>query len=111
VALRPPSRNHRKGARTAKQRLAAGIKLPAAQALGAMARHIPKSLLSIEGPIDHRTFREITYAEEDGVGTVAFDFYNGAMNTKQCYRLRNAFLYARSRPTSAAGISGQTAFI
>lgn len=49
--------------------LAAGIKLPAAQALGAMARHIPKSLLSIEAPIGHRTFREITYAEEDGVGT------------------------------------------
>jgi putative two-component system protein, hydrogenase maturation factor HypX/HoxX len=29
------------------------------------------------------TFREITYAEEDGVGTIAFDFYNGAMNKRR----------------------------
>src|SRR5262249_38487585 len=26
-------------------------------------------------------------------------FYNGAMSTAQCYRLRDAFLYARSRTT------------
>jgi len=25
----------------------------------------------------------------------SFDFYNGAMSTAQCYRLRDAFLYAR----------------
>jgi putative two-component system hydrogenase maturation factor HypX/HoxX len=32
-----------------------------------------------------------------GVGYLHFDFYNGAMSTDQCWRLREAYLYARSR--------------
>jgi putative two-component system hydrogenase maturation factor HypX/HoxX len=90
----------------ADQCLAAGMKLPAAQALGAMARHIPNSSLSIEAPAGYRTFREITYVEEGGTGYIAFDFYNGAMNTEQCYRLRDAFLYARGRPTKVIALLG-----
>ena len=35
-------------------------------------------------PADHRTFREIVYTEEDEVGYLSFDFYNGAMSTSQC---------------------------
>jgi putative two-component system hydrogenase maturation factor HypX/HoxX len=31
------------------------------------------------------------------VGYLHFDFYNGAMSTEQCRRLREAYLYARSR--------------
>src|SRR5262249_5697986 len=42
---------------------------------------------------------EIVYTEEAQIGYLSFEFYNGAMSTTQCYRLRNAFLYARSRPT------------
>jgi putative two-component system hydrogenase maturation factor HypX/HoxX len=86
--------------------MAAGLKLPAVQALGAVARQIPRSLLSIEAPAGYRTFREITYTEENGAGYIAFDFYNGAMNTEQCYRLRNAFLYARSQPTKVIVLLG-----
>ncbi|MFH0342437.1 MAG: hypothetical protein ACHBNF_09970 [Chromatiales bacterium] len=56
-------------------------------------------MLSIGAPMDFRTFREIRYAEKDQVGYLYFDFYNGAMNTEQRYRLRDAFLAARARPT------------
>ena len=57
-------------------------------------------------PTDHRTFREIVYAEEGQVGYLSFDFYNGAMSTAQCYRLRDAFLHARSRPTRVIALLG-----
>jgi putative two-component system hydrogenase maturation factor HypX/HoxX len=72
------------------------IKLPATQVLGPLLRSVPDSPLSIDAPLDHRTFREIVYSEEDEVGYLSFDFYNGAMSTLQCYRLRDAFLHARA---------------
>ena len=40
---------------------------------------------------------EIAYEEAAGVGYLHFDFYNGAMSTGQCRRLREAYRYARSR--------------
>ncbi len=84
----------------------AGIKLPATQALGSLLRDVPKVRLPIHAPADHRTFHEIIYTEEDGVGYLSFDFYNGAMSTPQCRRLRSAFLYARSRPTKVIVLLG-----
>lgn len=92
--------------RVAEQARVAGIKLPATSVLGPMARDIPEVPLSNATPNGCETFREITYTEEDGVGYLAFDFYNGAMSTEQCYRLRNAFLYARTRPTKVIVLSG-----
>jgi putative two-component system hydrogenase maturation factor HypX/HoxX len=77
----------------------AGIKLPATQVLGSLLLGVPEAPLPIDAPEDHRTFREIVYTEEDEVGYLAFDFYNGAMSTSQCTRLREAFRHARSRPT------------
>ena len=83
----------------------AGIKLPAIQVLGEFF-HPPTSMLSIGAPMDFRTFREIRYAEKDQVGYLYFDFYNGAMATSQCYRLRDAFLAARARPTKVIVLFG-----
>ncbi len=83
----------------------AGIKLPAIQVLGEFF-HTPTAMLSIGAPIDFCTFREIRYAEKDQVGYLYFDFYNGAMSTEQCYRLRDAFLAARARPTKAIVLFG-----
>ena len=83
----------------------AGVKLPAMQVLGEFF-HPPTSALSIGAPMDFRTFREIRYAEKDQVGYLYFDFYNGAMSTEQCYRLRDAFLAARARPTKAIVLFG-----
>lgn len=85
---------------------ASDIKLPAVQALGAAGRRLPSSDLPIHAPRDHQTFREITYTERDGIGMIVFDFYNGAMSTQQCYRLRNAILFARTRPTRVIVLLG-----
>ena len=88
----------------------AGVKLPATQVLGPSLRGVPESPLPIDAPDDHRTFREIVYAEEGGVGYLSFDFYNGAMSTAQCRRLRDAFLHARSRPTRVIALLGGADF-
>lgn len=83
-----------------------GIKLPAADILGPLLRGAPESTLSVEEEVDYRTYRDIRYVERDGVGHIHFDFYNGAMSTEQCYRLRDAFLLARSRPTRVIVLHG-----
>ena len=66
----------------------------------------PRRHLPIDAPADHRSFREIVYTEEDEVGYLSFDFYNGAMSTSQCTRLRDAFLHARARPTRVIVLLG-----
>jgi putative two-component system protein, hydrogenase maturation factor HypX/HoxX len=83
----------------------ATIKLPATLALGPRAANLPWSPLPIHAA-DYRTFQEIRYEEEQGVGRLFFDFYNGAMSTDQCYRLRDAFLFARSQPTRVIELRG-----
>jgi putative two-component system protein, hydrogenase maturation factor HypX/HoxX len=84
----------------------ATIKLPATLALGPPAANLPWSPLPIDHATDYRTFQEIRYEEEQGVGRLFFDFYNGAMSTHQCYRLRDAFLFARSQPTRVIELRG-----
>ncbi|HUI21156.1 MAG TPA: enoyl-CoA hydratase-related protein [Methylocella sp.] len=88
----------------------AGIKLPATQVLGQLLTGVPEAPMPIDAPADHRTFREIVYSEEDRVGYLSFDFYNGAMSTSQCTRLRDAFLHARSRPTRVIVLLGGADF-
>jgi putative two-component system protein, hydrogenase maturation factor HypX/HoxX len=88
----------------------AGVKLPAARVLGPLLRGVPEAPLPIDAPVDHRTFREIVYTEEDQVGYLSFDFYNGAMSTSKCTRLRDAFLHARSRPTRVIVLQGGADF-
>lgn len=90
----------------AERRPIAGIKLPAAQILGSQLVDVPEAPLPIDAPADHHTFREIVYTEEDQIGYLSFDFYNGAMSTSQCTRLRDAFLYVRSRPTRVIVLMG-----
>jgi putative two-component system hydrogenase maturation factor HypX/HoxX len=89
---------------------APGIKLPATQVLGPLLRGVPEAPLPLDAPAGHRTFREIVYTEEDQVGYLSFDFYNGAMSTSQWYRLRDAFLHARSRPTRVIVLLGGADF-
>ena len=71
---------------------------------------MPDAPLPIDAPLDHRTFREIVYSEEDEIGYLSFDFYNGAMSTLQCYRLRDAYLHARARPTRVIVLLGGADF-
>jgi putative two-component system hydrogenase maturation factor HypX/HoxX len=81
------------------------FKLPAVHALALVDRkpQVPEipSRLHAPLPAEH-TYREISYQEDAGVGYLRFDFYNGAMSTEQCKRLRDAYLYARSRRQTRA---------
>ena len=76
------------------------FKLPATRALelAGVAVDAPEVPIAVDAalPAEH-TFREIAYEEHAGVGYLHFDFYNGAMSTEQCRRLRDAYLLARSR--------------
>lgn len=87
-----------------------GIKLPATQVLGearlrGVAARALKPATSVAGRRDHG-YRQIRYREVGAVGYLHFDFYNGAMSTLQCDRLRTAFLHARQRPTRAIVLLG-----
>jgi putative two-component system protein, hydrogenase maturation factor HypX/HoxX len=81
----------------------APFKLPATRALevAGIIPDAPEIPVALHAPIPPGyTYREISYEEKAGVGYLNFDFYNGAMSTEQCRRLREAYHYARSRRTT-----------
>lgn len=80
-----------------KAKLEEAFKLPATLALGGDAATIPEHALSPFATVDYATFREIRYEEEGEIGYLHFDFYNGAMNTDQCNRLRASVRQAKER--------------
>ncbi len=59
---------------------------------------------------DGRTYRDIWYEERQAVGYLHFEFYNGAMSTDHCQRLREAFLLICRRPTKVIVLMGGTDF-
>src|SRR5262249_25853340 len=85
------------------------FKLPATLALelAGVEPDVPDVGVALDGraPADH-TYREIGYEEHAGVGYLRFEFYNGAMSTGQCLRLRDAYAYARARETRAIVLLG-----
>lgn len=77
------------------------FKLPATRLLAEQVRDLP------EVSADESTgYREIWYQEEGEVGYLHFPFYNGAMGSEQCERLRQAFIQARRRPTRIIVLMG-----
>jgi putative two-component system hydrogenase maturation factor HypX/HoxX len=81
------------------------FKRPAAFALGAAADGLP----SVDGDPTDETGSgsgEILYQECGAVGYLHFDFYNGALSTAQCERLRAAYARARRRPTRVIVLMG-----
>jgi putative two-component system protein, hydrogenase maturation factor HypX/HoxX len=90
------------------------FKLPATRALELAGR--PPEVREVAAPLHKwpgakQTYRDIWYEENAGVGYLHFDFYNGAMSTEQCRRLREAYLYARSRRrTKVIVLTGGTDF-
>jgi putative two-component system protein, hydrogenase maturation factor HypX/HoxX len=77
------------------------FKLPATRALALAGVRLdaPEVTEAVRVSLPHgRTYREITYEELGEVGYLRFDFYNGAMSTDQCHRLREAYLASRARP-------------
>ncbi|TMC20822.1 MAG: hypothetical protein E6J36_12545 [Chloroflexi bacterium] len=82
------------------------FKLPATQVLGDRLAHVPHVPLAVDQAYDGRTYRDIWYEERQAVGYLHFDFYNGAMSTDHCQRLREAFLLIRRRPTKVIVLMG-----
>ncbi len=82
------------------------LKLPATTVLG-------RERLAGVPEVPHasgQTYRDLWYEEQNGVGYLHFPFYNGAMSADHCERLRQAVLYARSRPTRVLVLMGGADF-
>jgi putative two-component system protein, hydrogenase maturation factor HypX/HoxX len=78
------------------------FKRPAALALGELADSLPRY-----GEDPHEdSGGELRYEEHGAVGYLHFDFYNGALSTSQCERLRAAYARARRRPTRVIVLMG-----
>ncbi len=82
------------------------FKLPASLVLRDRLDGVPEAPLPLEVESERQTYRDIGYREKHGVGYLYFDFYNGAMNTEQCRRLREAYLEIRRRPTRVIVLMG-----
>ncbi|MCB0547992.1 MAG: hypothetical protein KDD19_10440 [Phaeodactylibacter sp.] len=82
------------------------LKLPAMIALGEAGDIIPEHSMSPFAPATAASFREIRYEEEGPAGYLHFDFYNGAMSTSQCRRLRQALAEAKKRPVKVIVLMG-----
>jgi putative two-component system hydrogenase maturation factor HypX/HoxX len=52
------------------------------------------------------TWQDIAYEEASAVGFLHFEFYNGAMSTRQCQRLQEALAWAKARPTKVLVLMG-----
>ncbi len=57
-------------------------------------------------PIDCDGYSDIHYEEDGDVGYLHFSFYNGAMSTEQCIRLKEALIEARKQPTKIIVLMG-----
>jgi putative two-component system hydrogenase maturation factor HypX/HoxX len=86
------------------------FKLPATQVLGDRLASVPDVPVAVDQTYDGRTYRDIWYEERQAVGYLHFEFYNGAMSTEHCQRLREAFLLIRRRPTKVIVLMGGTDF-
>ncbi len=86
-----------------------GLKRPAALALGSDAATLPEGTpVTEDGGGAHDL--EIRYEERGAVGYLHFAFYNGALSTVQCERLRAAYGEARARPTRVIVLMGGADF-
>ena len=83
------------------------VKIPAALVLSEEINNIKKTKLNgFSDSHSLKTFREIRYEETNEVGYLYFDFYNGAMGTEQCNRLRQTFIEAKQRKTKVIVLMG-----
>ena len=86
------------------------LKLPATMVLDEHLADVPEVPAALWDEPSERTYRELRYEEAGGVGYIHFDFYNGAMSTRQCERLAAAIRFAKSRPTRVIALMGGADF-
>ena len=82
------------------------FKLPASIVLGNLLADVPEAPFAPDATVDHPTWRPIRYEEEGNVGYLHFPFYNGAMGTAHCERLRAAVAGAKARPIRVLVLCG-----
>jgi putative two-component system protein, hydrogenase maturation factor HypX/HoxX len=87
-----------------------GFKRPAVLALGELADGLPRLDDDPAGGAAAGSDPEIRYEERGAVGYLHFDFYNGALSTARCERLRAAYAQARGRPTRVIVLLGGADF-
>ncbi|SMD38342.1 Methionyl-tRNA formyltransferase [Reichenbachiella faecimaris] len=84
-----------------------GIKRKAALLLGDQLDHLPESPLdAFDAYNNQETFREIWVEQNQEVCFINFDFYNGAMSSHQCNRLRKVFMQASQMDCSVIVLKG-----
>jgi putative two-component system hydrogenase maturation factor HypX/HoxX len=86
------------------------FKRPAVLALGALADGLAPSAHDPPHANGVVTDLEIRYEERDAIGYLHFAFYNGALSTAQCERLRAAYARACRRPTRVIVLMGGADF-
>ena len=86
------------------------FKLPATLALGAHLASVPEVPLDPFSPCAGETYRDIWFEQKNNVGYLHFDFYNGAMSSEQCDRLREAYLAATQRDVRVIVLMGGADF-
>ncbi|GAB3547485.1 hydrogenase maturation protein [Noviherbaspirillum agri] len=87
------------------------LKLPVAECFPDQVAALPELPAPFQRPDDE--WGEIRYregGEEGSIGYLSFDFYNGAMSTRQCERLRDAVRFAKQRPTRVLVLLGGADF-
>ena len=86
------------------------LKLPATLALGAHLADVPEIPLDPFAPSTGETWRDIRFEQKGYVGYLHFDFYNGAMSSEQCGRLREAYVAATQREVRVIVLLGGADF-
>jgi len=87
-----------------------GLKLPAALALEGHLCDVPEVPLDPFSPSTGETYRDIWFEQKNNVGYLHFDFYNGAMSSAQCERLREVYLAATQRDVRVIVLMGGADF-
>ena len=87
-----------------------GLKLPAALVLGEHLSDVPEVPLDPFTPCTGETCRDIWFEQKNSVGYLHFAFYNGAMSSAQCERLRDAYLAATQRDVRVIVLMGGADF-
>ena len=82
------------------------IKLPATLAFTNELTSVPHAQMPDWWRDQAATWQDIAYEETGQVGFLHFEFYNGAMSTGHCERLRVALAWAKQRPVSVLVLMG-----
>jgi len=87
-----------------------GLKLSASLVLGERLADVPEVPLDPFATSEGETYRDIWFEQKNNVGYLHFNFYNGAMSTEQCERLRAVYQEATQRDVRVIVLMGGADF-